>query len=185
MRKITAFFMLSIVEAQVLAGPVIPFNITAVETIHSRFTPDLRINYKKYTVDQNIDLRAHTGHLNFTVYPAYAEVYPAVFEKIFKGPQVMDVKTYPTITFVSTKINFTKEDEANSLEGILTVHGKSIPVVYAKDSFDCKFNAQRKRTCVIKFTAPFDRTKVGINYGLNLGLDRQAPIHVGLTFVEK
>ncbi|MFH4416249.1 MAG: YceI family protein [Neisseriaceae bacterium] len=132
-----------------------------------------------------MDLRAHTGHLNITIYPSEASFSPFGFETVFEGPKYLDVRRYPIIKFLSTKVNFTNKDEVSSVEGKLIIRDQSTPIVFHRDYFICREIVQQKRVCYISFTAPFARTKVGLTYAVNLGVSRQAPIRVKLMATEQ
>jgi polyisoprenoid-binding protein YceI len=81
-----------------------------------------------------------------------------------RGPQWFDVTTYPTITFVSTKIDGTNP-AAFSIVGNLTMHGVTKPVTLAA-SYTGKLVDGRGATHVAyTATTTVDRRDFGLNFG--------------------
>lgn len=157
-------------------------NVHITEKIKNNFIgPSININFKKVNIDVTADFVTKTGHINVDLYPAYAEISPHILSSFIKGEENFDVKKHKTITFRSTKLNFTNNNQISSVAGTLTVKGVSTPIVFKRNAFKCK-PLSKGRTCNIDYTAALDRTKVGITSGVNLGLSKQGPVRLTATF---
>ena len=63
-----------------------------------------------------------------TIQAASIDTRVAQRDEHLRGPEFFDVKTYPTLTFASTKVTDATATSAN-VEGLLTIHGVEKPVV--------------------------------------------------------
>ncbi len=159
-------------------------NVHITEKIKNNFIgPSININFKKVNIDITADFVAKTGHINLDVYPEHAEISPRVLASFIKGGENFDAKKHKTVTFRSTKLNFTNNNQISSVAGILTVKGISTPIVFKKNSFKCKPLGQG-RSCNIDYTASLNRTKIGITSGVKLGLSKQTSIRLTATFTD-
>ena len=175
--------------AVLLISPLFVFSeIVKVSNIHitekiknELIGPSININFKKISFDVTADFVTKTGHINVDLYPAYAEISPYILSSFIKGRENFNVKKYKTITFRSTKLNFTSDKQISSVAGILTVKGISTPVEFKKNAFKCK-SFGKGRICNIDYIASLDRTKIGITSGVKLGLSKQGPVRLIATF---
>ncbi|MFH4354955.1 MAG: YceI family protein [Neisseriaceae bacterium] len=185
MAKFISFLLISTLGSLTAASPISVSNVRITEEVKNLIGPNLKLDYRKVGIDQDIDLRKHTGHVNLTIYSDSAKVTPHFLDSTIKDENNFDTKHYKTITFKSSKIHFTDQDEIDRLDGMLYLRNRSTPISFKKNSFTCKSDAQGKRTCNLDFTAPLDRTKLGLTYALKLGLSRQAPINIRATIKEQ
>lgn len=182
MRKL-AILILVLVSTLTSAYPVKIMDLIISESIRNVLGPNITINYQQFDVDQTVDIVNKTGYINVIIYPENAVVKPSLFDGIIKGQDTLDVKNHKTITFHSSKIHFTEDSKISSVDGVLLVKNKSTPVTFQINSIECHGDIGT-RTCVMDFSAALDRTKLDLNYGLYLGLSKQAPIHLRLTVKE-
>jgi len=83
-----------------------------------------------------IDKAAKQGTVNVTIQAKSVDTGYALFNEHIQGDDFFDTAKYPTITFVSNKVNF-KDDKVSSIDGTLTIKGVSKPVTLSLSSFMC------------------------------------------------
>lgn len=104
-----------------------------------------------------VDVTFDTGSIN-TGTPA--------FDKHIKSADMFNAEQHPTMRFVSDKFVF-DGDKVSSVEGKLTMLGKTQPLTLKANQFNCYDSPMLKReVCGGDFEATIDRTQWGLNYGL-------------------
>ncbi|QRN40806.1 MAG: hypothetical protein GKC53_01325 [Neisseriaceae bacterium] len=183
MKKFFIHILLLVMSSLVIADPVKVSDVTIAQSIRNILGPDIKINYIKFKIDQNIDLKEKTGHINLYLYPETATVKPFLFEGIIKGKENLDVANHKLIVFKSNKVDFTDDNKISKISGLLTVRNRTVPLHFKITSFICQ-GESGDRTCDISSNAALDRTQLGITYGTKIGLSKQAPITVKLKLKE-
>ncbi len=83
-------------------------------------------------------------------------------EEHLKGEDFFNVAQYPAMTFKSTHVKF-KDKTLTSVEGDLTLHGVTKPVVLTVDHFKCGDNPiTKKPTCGANAVTTIKRSDFGI-----------------------
>ena len=83
-----------------------------------------------------IDRAAKSGSVDVVIDTTSVNTGFALFNEHIQGADFFDTKKYPTITFKSSKLNFTG-DKPSSVDGNLTIKGIAKPVTLEITSFHC------------------------------------------------
>jgi len=110
-----------------------------------------------------LDMAAKSGSVDITIQAAsFNGGGNEAFEKHVRGPDFFDVEKHPTMTYKSSKLNFTG-DVLTSVEGQFTMLGVTRPVTLTVTSFRCgnhPFN--KKPMCGADATAKIKRSDFGM-----------------------
>ena len=110
-----------------------------------------------------VDVTFDTGSIN-TGTPA--------FDKHIKSADMFNAEQHPTMRFVSDKFVF-DGDKVSSVEGKLTMLGKTQPLTLKANQFNCYQSPMLKReVCGGDFEATIDRTQWGMDYGVSFGMPK-------------
>lgn len=82
-----------------------------------------------------------------------------------KAEDILDVAQFPTATYSGTLTDFTKDGEPTAVEGELTLHGVTQPVVLAINRFRCHTNNSGIDVCGADVSATISRDDFGVTYG--------------------
>lgn len=112
-----------------------------------------------------LDLNAATGRIQLSINSASISTGIASLETHLRSPALLDAEHYPTITFVSDKLSFNKQ-QVVAADGHLTLHGITKPVHVEVQDFHCGPNpVTLKHTCDANATLHINRSDFGIaNY---------------------
>lgn len=106
-----------------------------------------------------LDRAAKTGSVDVTIETASVNTGVPVFNGHLQGADFFDTKTYPTITFKSSKMNFAG-DKLASVDGNLTIKGITKPVTLTVTSFQCMEHPMlKKEACGANAVAKIKRTE--------------------------
>ncbi len=95
----------------------------------------------------------------------------AKLEEHLKGKDFFDAEQFPLATFVSDKVDLVGKDDAK-VQGTLTLHGVSKPVVLDVKLNKIGINMMKKKTAGFSITTELKRSDFGMNaYLPNLGDD--------------
>lgn len=123
-----------------------------------------------------VDVRFDTGSIN-TGTPA--------FDKHLKSADMFNAGKYPTMRFVSDRFVF-DEDKVFSVEGQLTLLGKTHPLTLKANQFNCYQSPMLKReVCGGDFEGTVDRTAFGMDYGVQYGFDKNVKVIVQIEAVKQ
>ena len=110
-----------------------------------------------------LDIAAKTGSLDITIQSAsFNGGGNEAFEKHVRGPDFFDAEKFPTMTYRSTRFNFSGDNLA-SVEGEFTMLGVTKPLTLTVTSFRCgnhPFN--KKAMCGADATAKLKRSEFGM-----------------------
>ena len=88
------------------------------------------------------------------------------FDEHLKSKDFFNAEAFPTAHFVGDKFTF-EGDKVTAVSGTLTLLGKSQPVEFKADNFNCYQNPMLKReVCGGDFEGVITRSAFGMNYGL-------------------
>lgn len=91
---------------------------------------------------------------------------------------LFNAEKYPDMRFVSTKFNF-KGKKLESVDGKLTLLGKTHPVKLKADKFNCYMSPMLKaEVCGGDFSASIDRTRWGMNYLVDSGMTKTVKLNL-------
>ena len=123
-----------------------------------------------------VDVSFNTGSIN-TGTPA--------FDKHLKSAEIFNAEKYPTMRFVSDQFIF-DEDKVFSVEGKLTLLGKTQPLTLKANQFNCYQSPMLKReVCGGDFEGTIDRTAFGVNYGVDWGFPKNVRLLVQVEAVKQ
>ena len=123
-----------------------------------------------------VDVTFDTGSIN-TGTPA--------FDKHIKSADMFNAEQHPTMRFVSDKFVF-DGDKVSSVEGKLTMLGKTQPLTLKANQFNCYQSPMLKReVCGGDFEGTIDRTAFGMDYGVQFGFDKNVRVIVQIEAVKQ
>ena len=109
---------------------------------------------------------AKTGRVDITLDMNSISSGVAPFDAHLKSKDIFNAAEFPTARFVGEKFVFAG-DKVTSVEGTLTMLGKSQPLTLKANQFNCYTNPIFKReVCGGDFEATLQRSQWGINYGM-------------------
>ena len=107
------------------------------------------------------------------------------FDKHIKSADMFNAEQHPTMRFVSDKFVF-DGDKVSSVEGKLTMLGKTQPLTLKANQFNCYQSPMLKReVCGGDFEGTLDRTAFGMDYGVQFGFDKNVRIVVQVEAVKQ
>ncbi len=100
-----------------------------------------------------------------TIDPASLDTFWEARDEHIKGADMLDVESFPEITFVSTGVNVTGDTTAE-ITGDLTLHGETHPVTFSAElnKLDASPFDDSKRVAGFTLTGVIDRSLFGVDY---------------------
>lgn len=115
--------------------------------------------FDKMTGKIILDRAAKSGSVNISIDTTSVNTGLPLFNGHIQGEDFFDTKKYPTITFASTKFNFTG-DKLSTVDGNVTIKGITKPVTLTVSSFQCmEHPMMKKEACGANATAKIKRTE--------------------------
>ncbi len=131
------------------------------------------------------DRAAKTGKIDVSLDIASINTGWAAFDRHLQSAEIFDAAKYPTARFVSDKLVF-NGDKVAEVQGELTLAGKTQPVTFKANNFNCYVNPMLKReVCGGDFEATIDRTAFGVNYGVDWGFPKNVRIVLQVEAVKQ
>ena len=113
-----------------------------------------------------LDKAAKTGKVEVTLDMNSISTGIPPFDGHLKSKDFFAAAEFPTAKFVGDKFNF-NGDKLASVNGELTLRGKTLPVTLTATGFNCYENPMLKReVCGGDFETTIQRTQWGITYGV-------------------
>lgn len=135
-------------------------------------TSTSRGRFERFEVQLGFDAAARRGELAVTVSTASVSTGLAVFDRVLRGPYMLDAQAQPTAWFVARDFVF-EGDRLAAVRGELTLRGTSRGLVLKALSFGCRAGeAAGSEVCGGDFEAELRRSDFGITYALPFGADR-------------
>ncbi len=127
------------------------------------------ISFDAKTMDGKIDISIPVKTLNTGI---------AGFDKHVKSADILDAEKFPTIEFKSTKWNFAG-DKLASVDGDLTIKGKTLPIQLTATKFGCYQNPMFKaEVCGGDFETTIDRTQWGVDFLVKEGMTKMVKLEI-------
>jgi polyisoprenoid-binding protein YceI len=115
-----------------------------------------------------LDREAKTGEVDIVMDASSIDFGHGKLNEHIKSPDFFDVAKYPTITFKSNSIKF-EGDAPVEVDGVLTLHGVSKPVVLKLNQFKCiQHPMLRREVCGADAAAQINRSDFGLGYGVQM-----------------
>ena len=142
-----------------------------------------RFDKKEGTVQ--FDKAGKSGKVDITFNVASINTGTPAFDKHLQSADLFDAAKHPTMKFASSKFVF-NGDKLASVEGELTLLGKTAPVTLKANQFACYDSPMLKReVCGGDFEATIDRTQWGMNYGVEWGFSKNVRLVVQIEAVKQ
>ena len=140
MKKIVALLIAAGVSMAAVAAPetyVLDAAHTAPRFEYSHFGYSNQVSrFDKTEGKIVIDKAAKTGSVDVTIDAKSVNTGFPLFNNHIQGADFLDTAKFPTITYKSTKVNFSGDKPA-SVDGNLTIKGVTKPVTLTVTSFHC------------------------------------------------
>ncbi len=133
----------------------------------------------------SFDKAAKTGKVDISIDMGSVNSGTAMFDKHLQSAEIFDAAKFPKAEFVSSKFVF-NGDKVASVEGKLTMLGKTQPVTLKANQFNCYESPMLKReVCGGDFEATIDRTAFGVNYGVDWGFPKSVRLVMQVEAVKQ
>jgi len=115
-----------------------------------------------------LDRDAKTGSADIVIDASSVDFGNAKLNEHAKSDKFFDVTKFPTAEFKADSIKF-DGDSPSEVDGQLTLHGVTKPVVLKINSFKCIIHPMLKTpVCGADASAEFDRSDFGMGYAVNM-----------------
>ena len=142
-----------------------------------------RFDKKQGTVQ--FDKAGKTGKVDISFDVNSVNTGTPAFDKHLQGADLFNAAEFPTAKFVSDKFTFDGE-KVTEVAGQLTLLGKTAPVTFKANQFNCYQSPMLKReVCGGDFEATIDRTQWGMNYGVDWGFAKNVRLVVQIEAVKQ
>ena len=142
-----------------------------------------RFDKKEGTIE--FDRAAKTGKVDISLDIASVNSGTAAFDKHLQSADIFNAAQFPKARFVSDKFVF-DGDKVTEVQGQLTLLGKTQPVSFKANQFNCYQSPMLKReVCGGDFEATIDRTAFGVNYGVDWGFPKNVRIVLQVEAVKQ
>jgi polyisoprenoid-binding protein YceI len=146
-----------------------PTHTFAMFEIGHMGTSTNRGRFNKTSGTVTVDKAAKTGALDVTVDTTSLDTGTAALTKHISSDEMLNVAAFPTAHLVATKFVF-NGDKVAEIEGTLTLHGKTNPVVLKAQNYNCYMSPMVKReVCGGDFDATIVRSQYDVSWGMNYG----------------
>ena len=142
-----------------------------------------RFDKKEGTVQ--FDRAAKTGKVDISLDMTSVNSGTAAFDKHLQSADIFNAAQFPKARFVSDKFVF-NGDKVSEVQGQLTLLGKTQPVSFKANQFNCYESPMLKReVCGGDFEATIDRAAFGVNYGIDWGFPKNVRIVLQVEAVKQ
>ena len=142
-----------------------------------------RFDKKEGTIE--FDRAAKTGKVDISLDIASVNSGTAAFDKHLQSADIFNAAQFPKARFVSDKFVF-NGDKVSEVQGQLTLLGKTQPVSFKANQFNCYESPMLKReVCGGDFEATIDRSAFGVNYGIDWGFPKNVRIVLQVEAVKQ
>ena len=132
-----------------------------------------------------LDKAAKSGKVEITFDMTSVNTGTPAFDKHLQSADLFNAAQHPTMKFVADKFVF-NGDKVASVEGQLTLLGKTGPLTLKANQFACYDSPMLKReVCGGDFEATIDRTQWGMNYGVEWGFPKNVRLVVQIEAVKQ
>lgn len=142
-----------------------------------------RFDKKEGTIE--FDRAAKTGKVDISLDMTSVNSGTAAFDKHLQSADIFNAAQFPKARFVSDKFVF-DGDKVAEVQGQLTLLGKTQPVSFKANQFNCYQSPMLKReVCGGDFEATIDRAAFGVNYGIDWGFPKNVRIVLQVEAVKQ
>ena len=165
----------------------------AIEPTHTFVTFEIshfgatvnRARFDKKQGSVQLDKAAKSGKVEISFDTTSVNSGTPAFDKHLQSADLFDSAKHPTMKFVADKFVF-NGDKVASVEGQLTLLGKTGPLTLKANQFNCYDSPMLKReVCGGDFEATIDRTQWGMNYGVEWGFPKNVRLIAQIEAVKQ
>jgi polyisoprenoid-binding protein YceI len=125
-----------------------------------------------------LDLEAQTGSLDVTIETASIDFGHDKMNEHARSPEMVDVAKFPSASY-SGKLTSFVNGAPTAVEGSLTLHGVTKPVMLKIESFKCKPHPMlKKEVCGANASGTINRKDFGVSYGEAFGFDMNVGLNI-------
>ena len=144
-----------------------------------------RARFDKKQGSVQLDKAAKSGKVEITFDMTSVNTGTPSFDKHLQSADLFNAAQHPTMKFVADKFVF-NGDKVASVEGQLTLLGKTGPLTLKANQFACYDSPMLKReVCGGDFEGTIDRTQWGMNYGVEWGFPKNVRLVVQVEAVKQ
>lgn len=148
-------------------------------------TSTVRARFDKTDGYVELDREAKTGQAQMTIDMSSINSGVPDFDKHLQSDDFFSVKKFPEAKFVSKKFNF-DDDSLESIEGELTLLGKTNPVTLEAERFNCYDQPVLKvHICGGDFETEIKRSQWGMNWGIEMGIPDDVKLLIQVEAIQK
>lgn len=183
MLKATIAALISAAAGSALAAPVtydLDPNHTypSFEADHFGGMSILRGKFNSSSGKVVLDKEGKTGSVEVTVDTSSIDFGNPKLNEHVKTPDMFDVAKYPQASYKGTLAKF-KDGAPTEIEGELTLHGVTKPVMLKINQFKCMVNPMsKKEVCGADAEGSFSRADFGIDYGKQFGFKQEVKLRI-------
>ncbi len=142
-----------------------------------------RFDKKQGSVE--FDRFAKTGKIEMVIDTESISTGTPAFDRLLQSASVFDTTNHPTAKFVSNQLTF-QDGKVSDVSGMLTLLGKTKPVVLKAINFNCYASPVLKReVCGGDFEAHLDRTEFGMDYGTTWGAPKDVRLSIQVEAIKQ
>jgi len=137
-----------------------------------------RGKFNKTSGKVTMDRAAGTGTVEIAIETASIDFGHAKLAEVMTGPEQLDARKYPTITYKGRLERFVAGGPTE-VKGELTMHGVTQPVTLKINTFKCVTHPFLKREwCGADAFGVFDRSKFGLDYAPQWGFRPEVTLRI-------
>ncbi len=128
-----------------------------------------------------LDKEAGTGTVDVSIDMTTIDFGHDALNAHAQTPDLFDTAKYPTATYTGKLVNF-KNGAPTAVDGMLTMHGVTKPVMLTINSFRCKPNPMNKgkEVCGADAGAKLNREDFGVAFGKQLGFNMNVTLRISV-----
>lgn len=135
--------------------------------------------------DMSYSPEKETGSIRVSIPVSALNTGLTAFNHHILSADILDAKKYPEITFTSTEWHF-KDNKVISVDGELTMKGKTRPVTLQTTKFGCYFSpVLQADVCGGDFETTIDRTQWGVDYLVKEGMSATMKLKIQAEAVKQ
>ena len=131
-----------------------------------------------------VDQQAQSGSVDVKIDTSSVDLGHDKLNAHVKSPDFLDVEKFPSANYTGKLVKF-RDGMPTEVDGALTLHGVTKPVVLKIDSFKCKVNPMTKKDfCGANASGEINREDFGISYGKQLGFDMKTGLQIQVEAIK-
>lgn len=131
-----------------------------------------------------IDPAGSTGQIDITMDISSVNTGVDLLNRHVQSKDFFDVAQFPTGRFIADRMSFVGE-KVSEVPGMLTLHGKTVPVTLTAKRFNCyRSPLYARQVCGGDFETTIMRSAFGITWGLNFGFEDSVKLIVQVEAIK-